>query len=357
MAVLRGDPAKGPSTMLMKLSRVAGRLRVHTADYELVVLEGTIRHWRAGENEATVESLGAGSYWFQPGGEPHAGSCLSETCVMFITWSGPRDARLSEPRPVQRAQVVIPLKPYLERLRTVPVEIGGDTLDFLLDTGGGVTLISPSLAERLGCDADGRATGFRMRGEKVSTPTCEQVTLQVGGLELRDEAGVFDLMSLIGPNLPRVEGMISLRAFAGRALTLDQRRNELILETKQSLSRRVAGMTPLRARLATGTGGGDLDVFVAAPAARRTLWLLWDSAHLGPVFLAPHALRLLGVSDTLPGGHLDLPLAESLRPRVNYRRADVIYDGVLGDEVISRAVWSVDLATGRMWVGGLEPEM
>jgi hypothetical protein len=99
IAVLRGDPAKGPSTMLMKMRKSAGRLHVHTADYELVVIEGTMKHWRAGEDEATTKPMGVGSYWFQPGGAPHADSCLTDTCVMYITWSGPRDARLAESRP------------------------------------------------------------------------------------------------------------------------------------------------------------------------------------------------------------------------------------------------------------------
>jgi quercetin dioxygenase-like cupin family protein len=96
IAALRGDPDKGPSTMLMKMRRGVGRLHEHTADYELIVIEGTMKHWRAGENEATVKPLGVGSYWFQPGGQPHADSCLTDTCVMFITWSGPRDSRLFE---------------------------------------------------------------------------------------------------------------------------------------------------------------------------------------------------------------------------------------------------------------------
>jgi quercetin dioxygenase-like cupin family protein len=99
IAVLRGDPDKGPSTMLMKMRKMAGRMHVHTADYELVVIEGTMTHWKRGEDGATAKPLGVGSYWFQPGGEPHADSCVTDTCVMYITWSGPRDARLAEGQP------------------------------------------------------------------------------------------------------------------------------------------------------------------------------------------------------------------------------------------------------------------
>jgi quercetin dioxygenase-like cupin family protein len=99
IAVLRGDPATGPSTMLMKMRKAAGRLHVHTVDYELVVIEGTMKHWRAAEDEASARPLGPGSYWFQPGGAAHADSCVTDVCVMYITWAGPRDGRLADARP------------------------------------------------------------------------------------------------------------------------------------------------------------------------------------------------------------------------------------------------------------------
>jgi hypothetical protein len=98
ISVLRGDPAKGPSTMFMKMRKMTGRLHVHTADYELVVIEGTMKHRSASEDEAAVKSMGVGSYWFQPGGVAHADSCLTDTCVMYVTWAGPRDGRLVETR-------------------------------------------------------------------------------------------------------------------------------------------------------------------------------------------------------------------------------------------------------------------
>lgn len=252
---------------------------------------------------------------------------------------------------VAGAQVTIPLTPYLERLHTVQVVIGNETLDFLFDTGGGTTVISPEVAARVGCAADGRAIGFRMRGDKIVTPTCAEIGYRIAGIDLREEASVFDLMSLIGPDQTRVDGLISLKSFAGRAITLDTKGNTLTVETPRSLARRTAQMTPLRARLANGLAGGDLDAFIGIPAGPRTLWLLWDSGHLGPLFFAPHSLRLLGIADTLSGGELALPLAPALRPHSTYRPVNVIYDGVIGEELIRRAVWTLDLAAGRLWVG------
>ena len=96
IAVLRGDPTSGPSAMLMKFGKGDGRLHIHSSDYDLVVLEGDMKHWQAGEAEASAKVLGPGSYWFQPGGQAHADSCLSEQCSMYVQWSGKRDTRLPE---------------------------------------------------------------------------------------------------------------------------------------------------------------------------------------------------------------------------------------------------------------------
>lgn len=93
MAVLHGDPAKGPSAMLLKFKKASGVMHVHTSDYHLIILEGTMKHRPRGQSEASAPPLGPGSYWFQPGGQPHADSCLSAECVMYINWAGKRDGR------------------------------------------------------------------------------------------------------------------------------------------------------------------------------------------------------------------------------------------------------------------------
>jgi hypothetical protein len=96
IAVLSGDPDSGPSDMLLRMPRGAGRLHIHRSNYRLVVIEGRMQHWPADGAQADAPVLGPGSYWFQPGGEAHADACLSETCLMFIRWAGPRDARLAD---------------------------------------------------------------------------------------------------------------------------------------------------------------------------------------------------------------------------------------------------------------------
>jgi len=96
VAVLWGDPDTGPSAVLFKMGKGATPLHTHSSTYHLTVIEGTMKHWTAGESEAQARALGPGGYWRIEGGRPHADSCLSEQCVAFIKWDGRRDGKLLE---------------------------------------------------------------------------------------------------------------------------------------------------------------------------------------------------------------------------------------------------------------------
>lgn len=253
----------------------------------------------------------------------------------------------------ETAPVAIPLRTLFGRLRTVRVRVGEDSLDFLFDTGNGTTLLSPELATKLGCHPVGRAVGFRMTGERMEGPRCEGVHLEVGGIAVELSAGVVDVSRLLDRPAPGVAGVLSLAAFAGRAITLDLARGRLVVESPASLAARTRTMTRVPLRLATGIAGAELCAFVGIPSARATLWLEWDSGHQAPVFLAPHAARLLGVPDSLKRVDVELPLANGVVVPALVR--DIIYDGVLGAAAIERAVWTLDLARGRMWVSALAP--
>jgi quercetin dioxygenase-like cupin family protein len=95
IAVLSGDPSSGPSAMLMRFKKGSGAAHVHSADYQLVVLQGTMKHWGNGRTKESARPLGPGSYWFQPGGEAHTDICVTDECLLHIVWSGKRDGRLA----------------------------------------------------------------------------------------------------------------------------------------------------------------------------------------------------------------------------------------------------------------------
>ncbi len=68
IAVLRGDPATGPSSMLMKMPRTQGVLHFHTSDYELVLVEGRMKHTFEGRPRRTRPSWDRAATGSSPGG-------------------------------------------------------------------------------------------------------------------------------------------------------------------------------------------------------------------------------------------------------------------------------------------------
>jgi hypothetical protein len=100
IAVLRGDPATGPSDMLMKFKKTDGAVHAHTAGYRALLISGEAMHYE----KCTCEAAGVlkpGSYWYQPGGALHGDACLSDECVIFLSWDGPRDVILPAAPPAR----------------------------------------------------------------------------------------------------------------------------------------------------------------------------------------------------------------------------------------------------------------
>lgn len=81
-AVLHGDMASGPSTMMVRmLSGCAVPYQWHSASEELVLLKGEIIAQLMG---AEALHFGEGSYVQLPSGRPHRFACISEDeCVLF----------------------------------------------------------------------------------------------------------------------------------------------------------------------------------------------------------------------------------------------------------------------------------
>jgi len=255
------------------------------------------------------------------------------------------------------APVTIPFTRGPAHLRTIRVRVGTDSADYLFDTGGGITVISPQDSASLGCTPGGRGFGVRLTGEVLSGRTCANVALGVGPFRVISDAGVMDLARLLGPNAPPVRGMISLNAFEGRTLTLDLAHEQMIVETPASREARVRHMTPVPMRFATGEHGGQLAVYVGLKAKNGAmLWMEWDSENNASTLISPEALALLGGDSTRRMTDLPVALAPGMDVVVPVAtKANMIHDGVLSAGFMERAVWTVDLAQGRLWVGPIKP--
>jgi len=160
------------------------------------------------------------------------------------------------------ATVTLRLEPYFRELKTVEVSTGIGSLRFLLDTGGGATLITPQVATRMGCRPFGRDVGHRMTGEQVEFQRCEVLEITTAGWRHRIEpVGVFEVNALLPAELPRLDGVLSLDAFQGQVITIDWRTGSLRVHTA---SDEAAALLEhgVPVRIATGDNGRFCSVFV-----------------------------------------------------------------------------------------------
>lgn len=68
----------------------------HTHGYWAMVVKGRMQHWQLSEPDRGPDLL-PGSYWFQPGGVPHAEDCLGpEVCQVFVVFDEGADFALVE---------------------------------------------------------------------------------------------------------------------------------------------------------------------------------------------------------------------------------------------------------------------
>ena len=82
-----GDMKKGPAGVLLKLpSGFKPGAHTHTSDDYGVIIQGTAHNFKA-PGKDSGPALTAGSWWFQPGGQPHDNECEASSkdgCIIFV---------------------------------------------------------------------------------------------------------------------------------------------------------------------------------------------------------------------------------------------------------------------------------
>ncbi len=230
-------------------------------------------------------------------------------------------------------------------------DVGGARGLFLLDTGGGVTTLTPAAAKLSGCHPWGGITGFRANGERLDTKRCDDLRLTVAGRTfVAPIASVLDLQSLAGPAMPILSGLIALDLFAGDAITIRPLAHELVVETGSSLQERVAGAVEVPVRPVRDVEGVALTVDVAVDTPAGHAWMELDNGNLGPLMIGQPVALLLG-----------LDAARRLRQPASFKIAGgipvegparvgrFIMDGDIGESVLGRFDVTFDLARGRAW--------
>ncbi|BCS32418.1 hypothetical protein TBR22_A16320 [Luteitalea sp. TBR-22] len=254
-------------------------------------------------------------------------------------------------QPASEDPQVIKLERFRKALWKVRVSVNGTAGDFLLDTGGGHTMVTEALSPRLTCTFWGRATGYNMFGQRGDGPHCDDVHLMAGTVPLTPvDVGKIDFGErFAGDKAP--DGLLSLDAFDGKAITLDQAAGTLTIETPASLARRVAGMRELPFRLVRGVAARGLEGFVGVSTRRGRAWLTLDSGAGGVSLIGREYADAFGLDPARKEQQLRFEIAPGFTVDSPVLVADLIMDGNLGQPFMSRYILTFDLREGRLWIG------
>lgn len=252
---------------------------------------------------------------------------------------------------VVSAQDTIQLEPYIENIKTVEVYIAGKKYNFLFDTGGAETIISPELANAINKEIYGSVTGYRMSGETIKTQKADSISITIGTTKIfHQTVGVWDLMSILPKDLPRVDGVISLKSFQESILTIELSKNIIIIENKASAKKAITEKSLLTTRFSNGLEGADLNIFVGIPKDNHLYWFLFDSGNSGPFLLSNESAEVWNLKNENyeKSPESEFVLGEKtlkIKPFVR----DIIYDGVFNFDAISQYVFTINFKNKEVW--------
>ncbi len=265
----------------------------------------------------------------------------------FTGCSRSRDKTVASSAPV----ATIVLEPYLRAQAVVHATVGGQPGTFMFDTGEGVSCFSPAFAAKIGCKPWGRITGFRMSGERLDHPHCDNISFEMGGQSLlAPVVSVLDIMEFLGPDVPPVDGSLGLDLFAGRAVTIIPRK-AIIVESPGSLAARVASARELPIRLVRDVEGIALAVDGAVRTPKGLAWMELDTGNGGSLVVANHIAPLLGLRPDISipePGRFDL--ANGIAVEGTTRTRDLIMDGNISAQFLNNWILTLDLEHSRAWL-------
>lgn len=239
--------------------------------------------------------------------------------------------------------ITISLHPYFSDLKTIDVSIQGQRHKFLLDTGGGVSLITPDLAKSLGKTPFGRITGHRMDGELVVLQQCDRLDALLADawpVHL-SPAAVFDLNKLLPKELPHLDGVISLDCFRGQVITLNIEEDQLLLHSNEDIESAIS-KNGIATRFATGDDGSSLTLITPVEGKLGKLWFLLDSGNCAGNIVSTFALQdhLININDK---GLAELSVGGRKPALIPVISQQINYDGVLGTNFLKSRPVTLDL--------------
>jgi hypothetical protein len=252
----------------------------------------------------------------------------------------------------QLKPIVIPLVPYADDHWAFKAKIRGHEQLFIMDTGGGLTAVSPEAAAEIGCEPWGQLTGFRMRGDRVDLKRCEKVEIDTGGLILRlPTTGIWDFNKMLPPDAPRIAANVGLDAFAGKIVTLDIGNRQLVVETAESFKSRLAAAKEVPVQFVKEAEGYSTTIALALDTPKGRIWMHLDSGDDVPLTLGSHVVSALSLDPSKKHGQaLNATLAGGVPLQGTVDIKDIIFDGNIGAPVIANWIVTMDLAKERLWI-------
>jgi len=232
----------------------------------------------------------------------------------------------------------------------VRVEVGGKERLFQFDTGGGNTFISPEIAKELNCEKGARVVGFRMTGDKLEAPRCDDVAITIGGHRFTSPtAGVYQVGEFNAKGVT-VDGLLALDVFEGRTITMDFAGQRLIVETPESAAARIVGATELPARLVRELGGYSLCIDIQVPSKMGHLGFQIDSGNGGTLLIAKPYAAAFGFDPDKGPRMGSFPIGKGIEARGFVMPAGITLDGNLGMPFLKNYLVTLDLEKGRVWL-------
>jgi Aspartyl protease len=247
---------------------------------------------------------------------------------------------------------IIPLQDVPGAGKALEASVNGHLALFLFDTGEGLSTLTPEFARTVGCKPWGQTTGFRMSGERLDLPRCDDVRFAISGRTFTAPiAGVFDVMPLLPDSKTVLAGSLGLDIFAGRKITIESASNRIVVESAASFAERIKTARPVPGRLVRDAEGVALAIDAAVPTREGVAWMELDTGNGGTLVIGKHVAELLGLDpnqETPQDAHFhlagDIPIDGSARVR------DLIMDGNIGRSTLGAWNLTLDLTTGQVWM-------
>jgi predicted aspartyl protease len=249
---------------------------------------------------------------------------------------------------------VIKLERFRKALWKVNLTVKGKPGAFLFDTGGGVTLLTEEFSKGIDCKYWGRNTGYNMFGKRGDGPHCDGVQLIAGDVALTPvNIGKIDFGGQF-PGDKDPDGLLSLDAFDGKIITIDQKAATLTIETEQSLKKRIKSMKEYPFRLARECSGRCLGAFLGVNTPDGMTWMNIDTGAGGVSLISKEYAPSVGLDPNKKEQQLNFQLSPDVIIGGPVMVTDMIMDGNLSQPFLSKYIVTLDLLRGRMWIG--EPQ-